>query len=252
MKAKVLAVVNQKGGVGKTSLTLNLCHYLKDKNINILVIDLDPQASLTMSLIGKEIGENEKSIIEFLLNEDITTIKTDKGFDLIPSCLALATIEPKLISAMGREFKLKKSLSNINDKYDLVLIDTPPNLGILTINALIASDGVIIPVETKYYGLIGLKHLFTIFKEIENYLDKKITIVGIVPNMYEKQISIQKEVLTEISKLQHKVFPAIPKRSAFQYSAISGLSVNQEGIDTNTNNTLEEIAKEVMKWLKEK
>lgn len=253
MKLKVLAVVNQKGGVGKTSLSLNLCHYLRNKNVNVLAIDLDPQSSLTLSLLGREIDENEKSIIEFLLNGEVVAIKTNMGFDLLPSCLSLATIEPRLISAIGREFKLKKSLSRISaDMYDIVIIDTPPNLGILTINALIASDGVIVPVETKYYGLMGLKHLFTIFKEIENHLDKKINVVGIVPNIYEKQITIQKEALLEIQKLPYKIFSSIPKRSAFQYSAVSGLSVNQEGIDMETNSVLEEISKEVINWLKER
>lgn len=244
---KIISIVNQKGGVGKTTLAFNLAHLLKDRGYRILAVDLDPQANLTLSVLG-EIPE-EASSYEMLLNGKIS-IKKSKSYDIIPSSLSLATVEPKLLSAIAKEYRLLKALQKIDENYDVIIIDTPPNLGILTLNALIASDGILIPVETRFYGLVGLKHLMDVLQEIKEYLDRKIEIIGIVPTMYEKNVSLHKEALEELKNLPFKVFPPIYKRTAFQYASATGQPVYKESIDKETFENLKTIAKEVEIWLR--
>lgn len=198
---KILSVVNQKGGVGKTTLVFNLAHLLCDEGFKVLAVDLDPQANLTLSTIG-EVPEEDLTSYHLLLNGELP-IRETESFDLIPSSLILANAELELVSSLGRELRLLKALSKLGDRYDLSIIDTPPNLGILTINALMASDGVLIPTETKPYGLAGLKHLIKVFPELKEFADKDLSILGIVPTLFERTVILQKEALEELRHLPY-------------------------------------------------
>jgi chromosome partitioning protein len=246
---KILAVVNQKGGVGKTTLVSILLHLLSQKEIKILGIDLDPQANLTLTFI-KRIPEDEYITSYHLLIKGIFDPIELEGFDFIPSSLLLANAEPELLSAPAREYRLSRALSKIQKPYEIVIIDTPPSLGVLTLNALMASHSILIPTETKFYGLAGLKHLFKILEELKEYAQKTVEILGIIPTFYEKNVSLHKEVIEELKGLPYKIFPPIPKRSAFQYASASGKNPIKEGLDPETQETLNIITQEVINWLK--
>jgi chromosome partitioning protein len=245
---KTIAIVNQKGGVGKTTITSTLLHLLSNNNLKVLGIDLDPQANLSLTLLKKIPNDEEITSYHLLTAGRFEPAKLE-NFDLIPSSLLLANAEPELLSAPAREYRLSKALKKIEGMYDVVVIDTPPNLGTLTLNALMASDGILIPVETRFYGLAGLKHLFEILDELKEFANKNVDIIGIIPTFFEKGVSIQKEVLEELKSLNYKVLPPIPKRSAFQYASVSGKSVFDEGLDKETQEVLKTLSDEVIKWL---
>ena len=242
---KVISIVNQKGGVGKTTLSFNLSHLLGDAGIRILTIDLDPQSNLTLSVLG-EIPDKGTSY-DMLMEGSLPLRKVD-SFDFIPASLELFMAEPRLHSAIAKEFRLSKALEKLSDEYDVVLVDTPPNLGILTINALTASNGIIIPVEMGLYSLAGLKHLMEVLDEIKEYLHREIEIVGVVPTMYDRRVALHQEVLEELERMSFKVFPPVFRRSAFQYSNASRQPVHKENIDKETLGNLKTLAEEVVKW----
>jgi len=239
---KVLTITNHKGGVGKTTLVGVLLHNLCS-HIKVLGIDLDPQAHLTLLFSESPFDENLITSYEFLIKKVFNPIKL-KNFDLIPSNLKLATAELELINMHAREYRLKKALESIPQNYDLVLIDTPPSLSVLTLNAIFASDGILIPVETKLFGLAGLSYLLKVLDELKEYAE--INILGIVPTFYEKQITLHKEVLEKLETLPYRVFSPIPKRSAFQYF----VETKELNLDKETKTAIDEIVKEVLKWVK--
>lgn len=244
---KVLSVINHKGGVGKTTLVIILSRLLGEET-RLLVVDLDPQGALTVSFLGRELEDDEQSIENLLLGEKVSPVRIGEKFDLIPSRLSLATIEPKLIGAIGREYKLQRGLRQFFDKgYDLVLIDCPPDLGIFTINAIVASDGILIPVETRFYGIRGLRQLFRVIDEVREYLGKEIDVLGIVPNFFEKNVNLHKEVLQALQKLPYRVFPPIPKRISLSLLSLSG---KVETFDDKTEKSVKVIVEEVKKWLR--
>ncbi len=246
---KVLSVVNQKGGVGKTTITFNLAHFLVEAGVKTLVIDMDPQSNLTLSVLG-EIPEKDTSY-EMLIDGSLP-IREGELFDFVPASLTLFTAEPRLHSAIAKEFRLSRALTKFENKYDIVLVDTPPNLGILTINALTASNGIIVPVEMGLYSLAGLKHLIEILDELKEYLQKEIEIVGIVPTMYDKRITLHEEIIEELRKMSFKIFPPVYRRSAFQYSNASRQPVYRENLDIETLENLKVLVKEVLIWLEKK
>jgi chromosome partitioning protein len=241
---KILSVANQKGGVGKTTLVSLLIYLLSDR-LKLLAVDMDPQAHLTLSLLN-DIPE-ENTSYHLLMKGIFQPVKV-QNFELIPAFIGLANAEVELASAPAREYRLRKAISKINPKYDLVIIDTPPSLSFLTLNALMASDGVLIPTETRYYGLASLKHLFRVLNELTELTEKKIEILGIVPTFYEKIVILHQDALEELRRLPYRVFKPIPKRSIFQYASIKGVNLLSK-LDTETKETLEEIKKEVLKWL---
>jgi chromosome partitioning protein len=243
---KTLAVVNHKGGVGKTTLTTALLHLLAEQGLKILAIDLDPQANLTLCLT-QNISEDIPQSYHLLIKGSSQPISIG-NMDLIPSSLLLSQAEFELVSMHARELRLKRALSTFNG-YDLILIDSPPNLGILTINALIASDGVLIPVETQFFSLSGLKHIFMVMQELEEYTGIKTRVVGLAPTFYEKQIVLHNKVLEELQKLPYKVLPPIPKRVGFQYASINRGDLKQ--LDQETLKILSTYAEEVIRWLRE-
>jgi chromosome partitioning protein len=193
--SRVIAFANQKGGVAKTTTTLNLAVAFKEQGFEVLAVDLDPQGNLTMSQ-GWNPDEIERSMFDVLVHQlPITEIIRPAEVDVAVSSIDLAGAELALSSLIGRERALTKALAPVKAKYDYILIDTPPSLGLLTINALVASDGVIVPVQCEYLSLRGLVQLENTLSMIRENLNPDVEIQGILPTMYDKRLLHSKEAV---------------------------------------------------------
>jgi chromosome partitioning protein len=192
---RVIAFANQKGGVAKTTTTLNLAVALKEQGFNVLAIDLDPQGNLTMSQ-GWNPDEIDRSMFDVLVHQlPVQEIIRPAEIDVAVSSIDLAGAELALSSMIGRERALAKALASVKGTYDYILIDTPPSLGLLTINALVASDGVIVPVQCEYLSLRGLVQLENTLSMIRENLNPDVEIDGILPTMYDKRLLHSKEAV---------------------------------------------------------
>src|SRR2546423_10034330 len=193
--ARVIAFANQKGGVAKTTTTLNLGVALVEKGKRVLVIDLDPQGNLTMSQ-GWNPDEIERSMFDVLVHRlPITEIIRSAEVDVGVASIDLAGAELALSSMIGRERALEKALLPVKESYDYILIDTPPSLGLLTINAFVAANGVIVPVQCEYLSLRGLVQLENTLSMIRENLNPQMEIQGILPTMYDKRLLHSKEAV---------------------------------------------------------
>ena len=190
---RVIAFANQKGGVAKTTTTLNLGVALKEQGHSVLAVDLDPQGNLTMSQ-GWNPDEIERSMFDVLVHKlPIEEIIREAEVDVAVSSIDLAGAELALSSMIGRERALEKALVSVKPKYDYILIDTPPSLGLLTINAFVAASGVIVPVQTEYLSLRGLVQLENTLAMVRENLNPRVEIIGIVPTMYDRRITHSRE-----------------------------------------------------------
>ncbi len=197
---RVIAFANQKGGVAKTTSTLNLGVAFKERGLSVLAVDLDPQSNLTMSQ-GMNPDEIERSMFDVLVHRlPIEEIIHEAEVDVAVASIDLAGAELALSSMIGRERALEKALVSVRDKYDYILVDTPPSLGLLTINAFVAADGVIVPVQCEYLSLRGLVQLESTLTMIRENLNPRVEIEGILPTMYDRRLLHSKEaveILTE-------------------------------------------------------
>jgi chromosome partitioning protein len=192
---RVIALANQKGGVAKTTTTLNLAVALKEKGMKVLCVDLDPQGNLTMSQ-GLNPDEIDRSMYDVLVHKlPIEQVIHEREIDLAVSSIDLAGAELALSSMIGRERALEKALVSVRDRYDYILFDTPPSLGLLTINAFTASDGVIVPVQTEYLALRGLVQLENTLAMVRENLNPNVQIMGILPTMYDRRLLNSKEAV---------------------------------------------------------
>ena len=193
--ARVIAFANQKGGVAKTTTTLNLGVAMVERGKRVLAVDLDPQGNLTMSQ-GWNPDEIDRSMFDVLVHRlPISEIVRSNELDIAVSSIDLAGAELALASMIGRERALEKALAPVRENYDYVLIDTPPSLGLLTINALVAADGVIVPVQCEYLSLRGLVQLENTLSMIRENLNPSVEIEGILPTMYDKRLLHSKEAV---------------------------------------------------------
>lgn len=201
-KTMIIAVLNQKGGVGKTTTTINLSAYLAKLGKTVLVIDSDPQGNAT-SGFGIEKMQLSATLCDVLVSgRDMNRVVVQtavKNVDLIPTDARLASAELDLASSPERELTLKKSLTSINP-YDYILIDCPPALGLLTINALSASDQVLIPVQSEYYALEGLSQLLQVMQQVQRSFNPRLELLGVVMTMYDKRTSLSQQVYDEVGK----------------------------------------------------
>jgi len=197
---KVIVFANQKGGVAKTTSTLNLSVAFKERGLNVLSIDLDPQGNLTMSQ-GFNPDEIDRSMFDVLVHKlPIEQVIRSAEIDLAVASIDLAGAELALAAMIGRERTLEKALEPIRDRYDYILIDTPPSLGLLTINAFVAADGVIVPVQTEYLSLRGLVQLENTLAMVRDNLNPKVEIIGILPTMYDKRLLHSREAVDILSE----------------------------------------------------
>jgi chromosome partitioning protein len=190
---QVIALANQKGGVAKTTTTLNLGVAFAERGLRVLCIDLDPQGNLTMSQ-GLNPDSIERSMFDVLVHRlPIEEVIEPREIDIAVASIDLAGAELALSSQIGRERALQKALEPIRSRYDYILIDTPPSLGLLTINAFVAATGVIVPVQTEYLSLRGLVQLENTLEMVRENLNPEVSIIGIVPTMYDKRLTHSRE-----------------------------------------------------------
>src|SRR5712691_9315198 len=245
---QVIALANQKGGVAKTTTTLNLGVALFEHNLRVLCIDLDPQGNLTMSQ-GLNPDEIEHSMFDVLVHRmPIEQVIEHKEVDIAVASIDLAGAELALSSSIGRERALEKALAPIKDNYDFILIDTPPSLGLLTINAFVAATGVLVPVQTEYLSLRGLVQLENTLSMVRENLNPKVSIIGIVPTMYDKRITHSREadeILREnFGDLVYQT--RIRKTVRFAEAPVKGLSVLAYEPGGEAAQMYRDLAKEVL------
>jgi chromosome partitioning protein len=227
---KIIAIANQKGGVGKTTTAINLAASLAALEFRTLLVDADPQANSTSGL-GINPKEVENSIYECMVDDveiDGLILKTDIEFlDLIPSHINLVGAEVELINLSGREEKMKNQLALVQDRYDFIIIDCSPSLGLITVNALVAANSVLIPVQCEYFALEGLGKLLHTVKIIQSRLNQNLTIEGILLTMYDSRVRLSNQVVEEVkTHFQDLVFETIiPRNIRLSESPSFGLPV---------------------------
>ncbi len=214
---KIITIANQKGGVGKTTTAINLSACLAVGEYSVLLVDIDPQANTTSGL-GFDAKKINKSIYNVLIkgaNIKQTILKTDlKYLDLVPSNQDLVGAEIELVSTMSREKILSGILPEIKDKYDYIFIDCPPSLGLLTLNAMTASDSVLIPIQCEYYALEGLSQLLNTIRLVQKHLNKRLEIEGVILTMYDGRLNLSRQVAEDVRKFfDKKVFDTIINRN---------------------------------------
>ena len=213
---KIISIANQKGGVGKTTTTVNLSTILAKKGKNILLIDADPQGNATSGLgVTKEV---ELSVYDVLIGEtEIDETLQDtmiKNLKICPSNISLAGAEVQLVPMMSREQRLKTKLDKIKDKYDFILIDCPPSLGLITLNAFTASDSVLIPIQCEYFALEGLGQLLNTVNLVKKHLNKDLDIEGALLTMYDARTNLSNQVVKEVKKyFENKVYKTVIPRN---------------------------------------
>ncbi|HXK41111.1 MAG TPA: ParA family protein [Candidatus Paceibacterota bacterium] len=202
--ARVITICNAKGGVGKTTTATNLSAYLAAMGRYVLLVDMDPQANATT---GVGIAAKDPSIYHAFVDDQnpLHLIKKTSifGFDILPASQGLAGANVELVSMDDREYRLKKILNQVRTNYDYILIDCPPSLGLLTVNALSASEHVIIPVQTEYFALEGLSQLLNTINLVRQGLNPDLQVLGVLLTMYDKRNQLSRQVLNEV----HKSFP---------------------------------------------
>jgi chromosome partitioning protein len=200
---RVTACTNQKGGVGKTTTVVNLAAYLALSGIRTLVVDLDPQGNATSGL-GIDRRTLDRSVYDALIDRvplaDLILRTAVPNLELLPSAPALSGAEVELVSMPARERRLSASLGELNGRYDRVLIDCPPSLGLLTVNALTAADGVLIPIQTEYYALEGLSQLVNTIRLVRESLNPRLEMEGVVLTMYDGRTNLSAQVAAEVRR----------------------------------------------------
>ena len=259
-KCEVIAIANQKGGVGKTTTTFNLGVALAHAGKRVLLVDSDPQGDLT-TYMGIHDPDNipvtlstlmERSIKDEDINSKEAILKHDEGIDLIPSNLELSSMEVSLVNAMSREFTLRNCLSDIKDKYDYVLIDCMPSLGMITINALACADKVIIPVQSEFLAAKGMSHLMNTVLKVRKQINPNLKVGGILLTMVDGRTNLSKDIANELRSTYGTVFKLydnqIPRGVKAAESSRMGESVLSYDSSSKVAQSYKDFAKEVLDY----
>ena len=248
---KIISVANQKGGVGKTTTTVNLSTILAKKGKKVLLIDTDPQGNATSGLgVTKEL---EFSVYDILVRdttfEETVQDTAIKNLKLCPSNISLAGAEVELVSMMSREQRLKVKLDEVKDQYDYVLIDCPPSLGLVTLNAFTASDSVLIPVQCEYFALEGLGQLLNTVNLVKKHLNKSLEIEGALLTMYDARTNLSNQVVKEVKKyFEDKVYKTvIPRNVRLSEAPSYGMPITVYDPRSKGAKAYEKFAKELLK-----
>lgn len=213
---KVISIANQKGGVGKTTTAVNLSTILAKRGKKVLMIDADPQGNATSGLgINKDVNFSVYDVLVDDIEIENTVQQTMvKNLEVCPSNINLAGAEVELVSMMSREQRLKEKIDNQKDKYDYIIIDCPPSLGLITLNAFTASDSVLIPVQCEYYALEGLGQLINTINLVKKHLNKNLTVEGALLTMFDIRTNLSNQVVKEVNKyFENKVYKTVIPRN---------------------------------------
>ena len=250
-KQKILAIINQKGGVGKSTTAVNLAAALGAAGKEVLLVDLDPQGNATSGygIDKRDIGQ---CVYNVLLGEtpveDVILANVGKGVDVLPSTISLAGAEVELVNEMARENRLKNALGSLRGRYDYILIDCPPSLGLLTINALVAADKLLIPIQCEFYALEGVTKLLDSMKRVKSVLNPSLDIYGIVLTMYDSRTNLSKQVVDEVrSFFGDTVFKTlIPRTVKLSEAPSYGQPIIEYAPENKGTEAYNELAQEVI------
>ncbi|KAF1303988.1 ParA family protein [Enterococcus saccharolyticus] len=249
--ARIISVANQKGGVGKTTTTVNLGACLAYIGKKVLLVDIDAQGNAT-SGIGIRKPDVTKDVYDVLVNEvplqETIQSSSRENLDIVPATLQLAGAEIELTSMMARESRLKTALDEVKDQYDFILIDCPPSLGHLTINAFTASDSILIPVQCEYYALEGLSQLLNTVRLVQKHFNPDLEIEGVLLTMYDARTNLGAEVVEEVRRyFQEKVYETIiPRNIRLSEAPSHGLSIVDYDLRSKGAEVYQALAKEVL------
>lgn len=249
--ARIISVANQKGGVGKTTTTVNLGSCLAYMGQKVLLVDMDAQGNATSGM-GIRKPDVEQDIYDVLVNEvpiaDAILPSSRENLDIVPATLQLAGAEIELTSMMARESRLKTALSELHANYDFILIDCPPSLGHLTINAFTASDAILIPVQCEYYALEGLSQLLNTVRLVQKHFNPSLEIEGVLLTMFDARTNLGAEVVEEVRRyFQEKVYDTvIPRNVRLSEAPSHGLSIVDYDIRSKGAEVYQALAKEVL------
>ncbi len=248
---KIISVANQKGGVGKTTTTINLSTFLAKKGRKVLLIDADPQGNATSGLGAEK--EVEYSTYDVLVGEipieEVIEKTIIKNLLICPSNINLAGAEVELVSMMSREQRLKEKVDEVKDKFDYILIDCPPSLGLITLNAFTASDSVLIPVQCEYYALEGLGQLLNTVNLVKKHLNKSLQIEGALLTMYDIRTNLSNQVVKEVKKyFGDKVYKTvIPRNVRLSEAPSYGMPITEYDPRSKGAKSYEKFTKEFLK-----
>ncbi len=248
---KIIAIANQKGGVGKTTTSVNLSTILAKKGKRVVLLDADPQGNATSGLgVEKDTG---KSLYDVLINEEPVenTLQDtiEKNLKICPSSMNLAGAEVELVSQMSREHRLKEQLENVREDFDYIFIDCPPSLGLITLNSFTAADSVMIPVQCEYYALEGLGQLINTINLVKKHLNKSLEIEGAVLTMYDIRTNLSNQVVKEVKRyFDDKVYKTvIPRNVRLSEAPSFGMPISIFDPKSKGARSYEKLAREFLK-----